>query len=169
MIMGFLCGELKPRGYNLRQSGSNKKINRKSKFRKWLWRVLFLILLILLLLQFHHYNVALEGLARFNIEQSDMIHNLQQEVHKLELSNANLQIQTDMMKVKLNGIELNQLHNSVQNITPMEPHIQDIYSEVHTDSKVNIPNLVSPTTMITTAAVTIFTVIKGIASLVPAF
>jgi hypothetical protein len=166
--MGLKLFKREPRGYKLQQ---NKKINRKSKFKKWLYRILFLLLLILLLHQFHHYDQVIEGLGRFNANQADIINTLDLKVHSLQMSNADLQSQVNAMQIKINGLEIhNQLQNQIHTVTPTEPtaHNVDVHSDLHNEVKINAPKIIDTSTMITTAAVTIITVIKGIGSFIPA-
>jgi hypothetical protein len=84
----------------------NKKEN---KLIKWLRRIAFLLLILLLLFQLHHFSLAIEALARFNIEQGNLIHTLQQQVHNLQVSNVDLHNQVEMMTVKINGLEIHNI------------------------------------------------------------
>lgn len=127
---------------------SDVKNKKKSKFSKWLYRTLFLILILLLLLQLEHFTLAIERLQDINNDQMNMINNLQSHVHSLEVSNANLQIQNEMMKVKINGIIQHPIiHNEPQNYS--------IHNESH-----NISKVVTGVGMAATTAITVFTVIK---------
>jgi CBS domain containing-hemolysin-like protein len=133
---------------------------KKSKFQKWLWRMAFLLLILLLLLMFGYFSMAIDTLVRINNDQIDTINHLQQQIHRLELHTANLQIQNDMMKVKINGIESYQLHNSLHNVTPQ------IDEQTRTVPHTSLDAL-KPIPIITVAAMTVVTVLKGIGSLLP--
>jgi poly(3-hydroxyalkanoate) synthetase len=109
-----------------------------------------------MLLQLHHYDLALQELAKLNIEQNDTIHNMQKELHNIEL--RDLQIKSDVsdLKLKING------------------QFQDIHNEkmpspdLHKKHDVHITTF-SPTSIITTTTVTVLTLLRGISSLIPAF
>lgn len=131
------------------QNANYSNHKKKSKFLKFLYRTLFLILIILLLLQFEHFTLAIERLQNINDTQMNMINDLQSHVHSLEVSNANLQIQNEMMKVKINGIIQ---HPIIHNEVPQN------YS-IHNDSH-NISKVVTGVGMAATTAITVFTVIK---------
>jgi CBS domain containing-hemolysin-like protein len=130
---------------------------KKSKFQKWLWRMAFLLLILLLLLMFGYFSLAIDTLVRINNDQIDTINHLQQQVHTLELHTANLQVQSDMMKVKINGLEMANLHN----VTPQ------IDEQTHTVPHANL-DVLKPIPIVTVAAMTVVTVLKGIGSMIPA-
>jgi CBS domain containing-hemolysin-like protein len=129
---------------------------KKNKFQKWLWRMAFLLLILLLLLMFGYFSLAIDTLIRINNDQIDTINHLQQQVKSLELHTANLQVQSDMIKLKINGLEVSQIHN----VTPQ------IDKETHTVPHTTLDAL-KPIPMITVAAMTVVTVLKGIVSFVP--
>jgi hypothetical protein len=62
-----------------------------------------------------------------------------------------------MMKVKINGLEMANLHN----VTPQ------IDEQTHTVPHVNL-DVLKPIPVITVAAMTVLTVLKGIVSMLPA-
>jgi cell division protein FtsB len=150
-------------GYSIVYKKTNHK---KSKFKKWLYRFLFLILLILLLLMFHHFHLAIAAIARLTTEQGDMINTLQSKVHSLQLSNANLQIQADMMKVKINGLDIHNqiIHNVLQ---PQAHSVETTHNEIHTDSPLHSKSVLTPSILITTGAA-VLTILKQIVTFSPA-
>jgi hypothetical protein len=129
--------------------------NKKSKFKKWLYRALFIALILLLLLQLHHYDTALDTLAKLNVEQSNDIHNMQKELHSIQLQDLKIQSDVSDLKLKING-QFQDIHNDIPS------------PDLHKDSKVHI-NAFTPASIVTTTTVTILTLVKGITSLIPAF
>jgi hypothetical protein len=137
----------------------NKKEN---KLIKWLRRIAFLLLILLLLFQLHHFSLAIEALARFNIEQGNLIHTLQQQVHSLQVSNVDLHNQVEMMTVKINGLEIHNIpHTATQIKAP------DLHTEIHTESPLHIDKVVTPVTVITTTAIAVLAALKTIGSFIP--
>jgi hypothetical protein len=133
------------------------KDNKKSRFKKWIYRLLFLLLLLLFLLAYGHLTLAIETLAKINNDQVNIINDLQQQVHSLQVHTANLQVQSDMMKVKINGLEMANIHNDL-------PKIDE---QTHTATHANL-DVLKPIPIITVAAMTVVTVLKGIGSFIPA-
>lgn len=131
--------------------------NKKSKFKKWLYRLLFAVLILLMLLQLHHYDTAIDALAKLNVEQNHTIDSMQKELHNIDLHNHIVEHQLDEIKLKINGSEVPSTHNEI-------PH-----TDLHKDSKVHTISLFSPASVISTTTVTVLTLVRGIASLIPVF
>jgi hypothetical protein len=129
--------------------------NKKSKFRKWLYRVAFILLILLMLLQLHHYDTALDALAKLNVEQSDTINHMQKELHNIELNDLKIKSDVSDLKLKING-QFTDIHNDIPS------------PDLHKDSKVHI-NAFTPASIVTTTTITILTLVKGITSLIPSF
>jgi hypothetical protein len=126
-----------------------KQAKQKSQFWKWLRRILFIAILFLLFLQFHHYQLAIDALQQVNLDQLETIHNLQRQVTTEHLHNVNLQnINTDLvnqiheLKVKINGLELKNIHNSTSSL----PVIQDVHIDKELHNDVLVPVAVTVTT-----------------------
>jgi hypothetical protein len=110
-----------------------------------------------MLLQLHHYDTALDALAKLNIEQGNDIHNMQKELHSIQLQDLQIKSDVSDLKLKING--------QFQNITH-----QDIPSpDLHKDSKAHSVSVFTPASIVTTTTVTILTLVKGITSLIPVF
>lgn len=131
--------------------------NKKSRFRKWIYRCAFILLILLMLLQLHHYDTALDTLAKLNIEQSNDLHNIQKELHSIQLQDLKIQSDVSELKLKING-QFQDIHNDIP-----QPDLHKKHSVVHSVS------LFSPASAITTTTVTILTLLKGITSLIPSF
>jgi hypothetical protein len=157
---------------------SDVKNKKKNKFWKWIKRILFFILLVLLFLEFNHFIMAIEALRNVNADQINIINDLAHKVHDLQLSNANLQIQTDMMKVKINGLEVihnvsqqpaihNSVHNALNNIqsqpAPQVNIMDTISSSVHN----GISDATTQVAVVTTTLIAVFGVLKSMASFIP--
>ena len=153
-------------------------VKKRSRFWKWVKRILFFILLWLLFLEFNHFILAIEALRNVNADQISIINDLAQKVHNLELSNANLQIQADMMKVKINGLDVihnvsqqpeihNSVHNALNNIqtetVPQTNVIDTISNSIHN----GISDATTQAAVLTTTIIAVFGVLKSMASFIP--
>lgn len=130
--------------------------NKKSRFKKWLWRLLFIVLILLMLLQLHHYEIALDTLAKLNVDQSTDIHNMQKELHSVELQDLQIKHQLDGLQLKING-EYQDIHNDIP-----QPDLHKKHSDVHSVSAF------TPASIVTGTTVTVLMILKGITSLIPA-
>jgi hypothetical protein len=129
---------------------------KKSKFRKWLYRVAFVLLILLMLLQLHHYDTTLDALAKLNVEQSNDIHNMQKELHSIQLQDLKIKSDVSDLKLKING-QFQDIHNDIPS------------PDLHKDSKVHSVSAFTPASIVTTTTVTVLTILKGVTSLIPAF
>ncbi|MED3562388.1 hypothetical protein [Bacillus xiapuensis] len=143
-------------------------VKKRSRLWKWIKRLLFFILLWLLFLEFNHIHMALAALQQMNADQANLINDLAHKVSSLQSTDINIQDQIESLKIRLNGIEFNQLHN-VNTATPIEPHTVTPES-IHKASVLHISNpVMNSTNIIVTTAVTVLSVLKGIGSLIPTF
>jgi hypothetical protein len=108
-----------------------------------------------MLLQLHHYDSALDALAKLNVEQSNDIHNMQKELHSIQLQDLQIKSDVSDLKLKING-QFQDIHNDIP-----QP-------DLHKDSKVHI-NAFTPASIITTTTVTVLTILKSVTSLIPSF
>jgi hypothetical protein len=109
-----------------------------------------------MLLQLHHYDTALDALAKLNVEQSNDIHNMQKELHSIELNDLKIKSDVSDLKLKING-QFTDIHNDIPS------------PDLHKDSKVHSVSAFTPASVITTTTVTILTLVKGITSMIPSF
>jgi hypothetical protein len=110
-----------------------------------------------MLLQLHHYEIALDTLTKLNVEQNHTINSMQKELHTLNLNDLQIKHQLDGLQLKING-QFQDIHN--ENIP--QPDLHKKY-DVHSVS------LFSPASVISTTTVTVLTILKGITSLIPSF
>jgi hypothetical protein len=142
-------------------------VKKRNRFWKWVKRILFFILLWLLFLEFNHLQLAIDALQQINLDQANVIKDLAHSVSNLQTTDVNIQDQIESLKIRLNGIEFNQLHN-VNTVTPIEsPHI-DTSESVHKDHSLHLNNpVMDSTNIIVTTAVTVLSVLKGVGNLIP--
>jgi hypothetical protein len=110
-----------------------------------------------MLLQLHHYDTALDALAKLNVEQSNDIHSLQKELHSIQLNDLKIQSDVSDLKLKING-QFQDIHNDIP-----QPDLHKKHSDVHSVS------LFSPASVISTTTVTVLTILKSVTSLIPSF
>jgi hypothetical protein len=110
-----------------------------------------------MLLQLHHYDTALDALAKLNVEQNHTIDSMQKELHNIDLRDNQIKHQLDGLQLKING-QYQDIHN--ENIP--QPDLHKKHSEVHISA-------FTPASVITTTTVTVLTILKGITNLIPAF
>jgi hypothetical protein len=109
-----------------------------------------------MLLQLHHYDTALDALAKLNVEQNHTIDSMQKELHNIDLHNQVIEHKLDGIQLKING-QYQDIHTTE---TIPQP---DLHKKLHNVSAF------TPASVITTTTVTILTLVKGITSLIPAF
>lgn len=148
---------------------SDQRVAKKrNRLWKWIKRIAFFILLWLLFLEFNHLQLAIDALQQINLDQANVIKDLAHSVSNLQSTDVNIQDQIESLKIRLNGIEFNQLHN-VNTGTPIEVH-NEAPESIHKDNSLHISNpVMDSTNIIATTAVTILSVLKGIGSLIPSF
>jgi hypothetical protein len=109
-----------------------------------------------MLLQLHHYDTALDALAKLNVEQGNDIHNMQKELHSIQLQDLQIKSDVSDLKLKING-QFQDIHNDIP-----QP-------DLHNDSKIHSVSAFTPASIITTTTVTVLTILKSVTNLIPSF
>lgn len=151
---------------NVKFSNPNVE-KKKSKLWKWLKRIAFFIFLFLLFLEFNHIHLALDTLQHINTDQLHQMDLLQQKVSSLQDSNAFLNEQLSTLKVKINNVEIQNLHDLMQN-NAIHTDIHQVNTVTHHENIHNSSSMISTGVGIAvTTGMAALTILKGLTGFLP--